>query len=120
MSIRAIRGATTVPVDSKEAIEEAVAELLKSVMAENQISEGELISILFTATPDLKTEFPATAARAVGLKETPLICAQELDIQGSLPRTIRLIAHVESSRSKSEIKHIYLRDAISLRKDLNK
>ena len=120
MSIRAIRGATTVSIDSKEAIEEAVAELLKSVLDENKISEVDLISILFTATPDLKSEFPATAARRVGLKETPLICAQELDIEGSLPRTIRLIAHVESPLNKSEIKHIYLREAKSLRKDLDK
>lgn len=120
MSIRAIRGATTVEVDSRAAIEEAVVELLNAVMVENQISEEDLISILFTATPDLKSEFPATAARKVGLKDTPLICALELDIEGALPRTIRLIAHVESTRGKAEIAHIYLRGATALRKDLNK
>ena len=119
MSFRAIRGATTVAEDSKEAIEDAVVELLRSVMAQNEISESSFISILFTATPDLKSEFPATAARRVGLKDTPLICAQELDIKGSLPRTIRLLAHVDSPLSKGEIKHIYLREATSLRKDLN-
>ena len=120
MSIRAIRGATTVDVDSKAAIEEAVTELLTAVMSQNEIMEKDLISILFTATQDLKSEFPATAARKVGLKDTPLICAVELDIEGALPRTIRLMAHVESSRSKAEIAHIYLRGATSLRKDLNK
>lgn len=119
MSIRAIRGATTVPVDSKEAIADAVVELLQAVLDQNQILEEDLISIFFTATQDLKSEFPATAARRMGLKDTPLICAQELDIDNSMPRTIRLIAHVESSLKKGEIKHIYLREAISLRKDLN-
>jgi chorismate mutase len=120
VSIRAIRGATTVEVDSKAAIEEAVIELLNAVLVENQITEEAFISILFTATPDLKSEFPATAARKVGFKDTPLICALELDIEGALPRTIRLMAHVESGRSKAEIAHIYLRRATALRKDLNK
>jgi chorismate mutase len=120
VSIRAIRGATTVDVDSKAAIEDAVIELLKAVMTKNEISEKDLISILFTATSDLKAEFPATAARKVGLKDTPLICAVELDIEGALPRTIRLMAHVESNRDKAEITHIYLRGATALRKDLNK
>jgi chorismate mutase len=107
-------------VDSKAAIEEAVVELLDAVMFENKISEENLISILFTATPDLKSEFPATAARKVGLKDTPLICALELDIAGALPKTIRLMAHVESDLSKAEIGHIYLRGATALRKDLNR
>lgn len=120
MAIRAIRGATTVSADSKELIEEAVVELLREIFRTNELIEGDLISILFTSTKDLNSEFPATAARTFGLTDTPLICAQELDIAGSLPRTIRLMAHVESGRSKAEIAHIYLRDAVSLRKDITK
>ena len=120
MNIVAIRAATTVDVDSKSAIEEAVVELIAAMMKANNLTEDNLISILFTSTPDLKSEFPATAARKAGLSNTPLICAQELDIAGALPRTIRLMVHASSEAHKGQIEHVYLRNAVALRKDLNK
>lgn len=119
MKVRAIRGATTVVEDSKAAIESAVVELVTTLMAKNKITEEDLISILFTATPDLKSEFPATAARTAGLSNTPLICAQELDIAGALTKTIRVMVHVYTAREKSEVEHIYLHGAVSLRRDLS-
>ncbi len=120
MKVRAIRGATTVESDTKAAIEGAVVELIKALLEKNELIEEDLISILFTATPDLTSEFPATAARRAGLSDTPLICAQELDINGALPKTIRVMVHAYSKRSKSEIEHIYLNGAVVLRKDLNR
>jgi chorismate mutase len=120
VNIRGIRGATTAASDSKDAIEEVVVELLLEMFKINSLTEADLISIFFTSTPDLKSEFPATAARKVGLSDTPLICAQELDISGALPRTIRVLIHAQSELAKSEVEHVYLREAISLRKDLKK
>ena len=120
MKVRAIRGATTVDVDSKAAIEEAVVDLIRTLLSKNELVEEDLISLLFTSTPDLTSEFPATAARSAGLADTPLICAQELDIQEALPRTIRVMVHAYSVREKNQIEHIYLNGAVSLRKDLNR
>lgn len=120
MNLRGIRGATTVEVDERGAIESSVIELIKAMMERNSLSEAEIISIIFTATGDLKSEFPATAARRAGLSDTPLICAREIDVAGALPRTIRVLMHVETERSKGEIEHVYLREAISLRKDISK
>ena len=118
MKVRSIRGATTVSVDSKEEISDSIVELLGEIFRVNQISEGDLISILFTATPDLKAEFPATAARRLGLADTPLICAAELDITGALSRCLRVLVTTHSNLEKSEIRHVYLRDAVALRKDI--
>jgi chorismate mutase len=120
MNLRGIRGATTVEVDERGAIESSVIELIKAMMERNSLTEAEIISIIFTATVDLKSEFPATAARRAGLSDTPLICAREIDVAGALPRTIRVLMHVETERSKGEIEHVYLREAISLRKDISK
>ena len=120
MTVRAIRGATTVSHDSKEAIELAVIELMREVLSANKLEEDDLISVLFTATKDLRSIFPASAARVLGFGDTPLICAQELDIEGALPRTIRVLVHAHSPKEKSEIVHVYLRDAIALRKDLTR
>ena len=120
MLVRAIRGATTVLEDSKAAITEATLELLKKMMLANKLEEGDLISILFTATGDLTSEFPATAARQMGLANTPLICATEISVPGSLPRTLRVLIHAYSELSKEKIEHIYLREAINLRRDISK
>jgi chorismate mutase len=84
----------------------------------NEIANEDLISILFTATPDLKSEFPAVGVRMYGINDVPLICAQEIDVSGSLPRTIRVLIHAESMRSRSEVIHKYLRGAQILRPDL--
>jgi chorismate mutase len=117
-SVRAFRGATQLSADTKAEMREAVVELLQEILTANSISNEDLISILFTATPDLQSDFPAAGVRELGLVDLPLICAQELDVKGSLPRTIRLLIHANSSLTRSEVTHKYLRGAVVLRPDL--
>ena len=117
-SVRAFRGATQLSADTKAEMREAVVELLQDLLKANSISEDDLISILFTATPDIQSDFPAAGVRELGLVDLPLICAQELDVEGSLPRTIRLLIHANSSLTRSEVTHKYLRGAVVLRPDL--
>ena len=117
-SVRAIRGATTVSADSPALIREAVTELIEAVLDDNDLTPSDLISAVFTATPDLVSEFPAHAARLYGWTDIPLLCAQELPVQGALPRCIRVMVHAETRRARNEIRHVYLRDAILLRADL--
>ena len=119
-SVRAFRGATQLAVDTKAEMKMAVVELLTEILEANSISNDDLISILFTATPDLKSDFPAAGVRGLGLVDLPLICAQELDVEGSLPRTIRLLIHANSVLLRSEVTHKYLRGAQALRPDLSK
>ena len=118
MSVRAIRGATQVAENSAESIAAGVKELLTEILKSNAITPNEVISVLFTASPDLNAAFPAAFAREVGFEAVPLICAVEIDVPGALPRTIRVMAHVESSRSAKEISHIYLHGAKALRQDI--
>jgi chorismate mutase len=117
-TVRAFRGATQLSADTKAEMREAVRELLQEILKANSISNDDLISILFTATPDLQSDFPAAGVRELGLVDLPLICAQELDVKGSLPRTIRLLIHANSSLTRSEVTHKYLRGAVVLRPDL--
>ncbi|MCC7004082.1 MAG: chorismate mutase [Gemmatimonadaceae bacterium] len=117
-SVRAVRGATTVGADDPTLIREAVTELLEAILNDNDIVPADVISAVFTATPDLISEFPAHAARLFGWTDIPLLCAQELPVHGALPRCIRVMLHAESRRQRSEIRHVYLRDAILLRADL--
>jgi chorismate mutase len=117
-TIRALRGATTVAQDDPLLIRAGVQELLEVLMDDNDLTPGEIISAVFTATSDLLSEFPAHAARVFGWDDVPLLCAQELAVPGSLPRTIRVLLHVETSRARNEMRHVYLHDAILLRQDL--
>ena len=117
-TIRAIRGATTIALDDPLMIREGVQELLETLMDENDLTPSEIISAVFTATADLLSEFPAHAARVFGWDDVPLLCAQELAVPGSLPRTIRVLLHVETSRARNDMRHVYLHDAILLRQDL--
>jgi chorismate mutase len=117
-SVRAFRGATQLSADTKAEMREAVVELLQEILTANSISNDDLISILFTATQDLQSDFPAAGVRELGLVDLPLICAQELDVKGALPRTIRLLVHANSSLSRGEVTHKYLRGAVVLRPDL--
>jgi chorismate mutase len=117
-SVRAVRGATTVDVDSVEAITERVVALLQRILEQNGLDEEDIISILFTATEDIVSTFPATAARSMGLGAVPLICARELAIVGSVPRCIRVMLHVTTERSREDIHHVYLEGAHGLRDDL--
>lgn len=116
--VRAVRGATTVLQDDPTEIRAAVTELLEHLLDENDIVPADLISAVFTATPDLVSEFPAHAARMIGWTDIPLLCAQELPVTGALPRCIRVLVHAETRRTRAEIRHVYLRDAILLRADL--
>jgi chorismate mutase len=118
MAVRAIRGATQLEDDAREHMLERVAEMVRDVIDSNQLAVDDFISIIFTATSDLTSEFPAYAARRLGFGDVPLICARELEIEGSMPRVVRMLAHVESDLPKSEITHVYLHGAAHLRHDL--
>jgi len=116
--VRAIRGAVQVDANEREAILEATAELVAEVLSRNDLTPDDVISVLFTATPDLTAEFPALAARKTGFHAVPLMCATEIPVPGAMPRVIRLMAHVETDRPRSEIQHVYLRGAVALRLDI--
>lgn len=118
MGVRAIRGATALTGDDAEEMRDAVVELVQTVLKRNGLGTEALISILFTATPDLVSTFPATAARILDIADVPLICAQEIDVAGAMPRVIRMMAHVETDLPRSEIEHVFLRGAQALRTDL--
>ena len=117
MYYRAIRGATTVVENKTQSILDETKQLLNKMMSDNQVDSEDIISIFFTSTYDLNASFPAKAARELGLVDTPLMCAQELDVKGALPQCIRVMMHIASSKLKAEIKHIYLNKAIALRSD---
>lgn len=118
MAVRAVRGAIQVDSDSRDEILEGSAELVKAVLERNGLASDDIISILFTATPDLTAEFPAYAARLLGLTDVPLMCASEIAVPGAMPRVLRLLAHVETSRDRADLRHVYLRGAATLRTDL--
>jgi chorismate mutase len=118
VAVRALRGAIQLERDEREHLLESVTELLQAVLKANDLGSDELISMLFTATPDLHSEFPALAARELGMTDVPLLCAQEIDVAGAMPRVVRILAHVETERSKSDLRHVYLRGATALRKDI--
>jgi chorismate mutase len=117
-AVRAVRGATTVEEDTTEAITERVVALLDSILRRNGLAEEDVISILFTATEDITSTFPATAARTMGLGAVPLICARELAVVGSVPLCIRVMMHVNTERGRDEVHHVYLEGAQGLRDDL--
>ena len=118
MTIRAIRGATQLDRYEREHLVERTAELVREVLTANAITSEALVSILFTCTPDLTVDFPATAAREMGLGDVPLMCAVEIDVPGALPRVVRLMAHVDLEVPRSEVRHVYLHGAVALRRDL--
>ena len=118
MAVRAVRGATQLEVDEREHMLERVAELVTEVLGANGLSVDDFISIIFTSTDDLVSEFPAYAARQLGFSEVPLMCARELEIAGSMPRVVRLMAHVETDLPRAEVTHVYLHGAANLRRDL--
>jgi chorismate mutase len=118
MAVRAIRGATQLESDDREHLLASVDELIRAVLEQNDVNHDDLISMILTATPDLHSEFPALAARQLGIGDVPLLCAQELDIDGAMPRVIRVMVHLESAKPRHQIRHVYLRGAVALRRDL--
>ena len=119
MAVRAIRGATSVESNTKEAIYDAASELVTEIVKRNALSSDDIISIHFTATRDLDAAYPAVAPRAMGYTDTPLFCSQEMHVEGSLPRCIRALIHVSAEKTKQEIIHVYLHEAEKLRPDLS-
>ncbi len=118
MKVRAFRGATQLSADNAVEMESAVCELLTELFEKNGIDRDDLISILFTATPDITSEFPAKTARSLNLGSVPLICAVEMDVAAALPRVIRVMVHAHSEAGLDEVFHIYRRGAEALRRDL--
>ncbi|MBU6428339.1 MAG: chorismate mutase [Cyanobacteria bacterium REEB65] len=116
--MRAIRGATTVEGNTRDAILSATADLLGEIVAANGLTTDDLVSVLFTMTSDLDAVFPAEAARQLGWSLIPLLCASEIPVPGSLPHCIRVLVHVDSTKPQSALCHVYLRDAAQLRPDL--
>lgn len=114
----ALRGATTVESDMREALLERTSELLTILLERNDIEHDQLVSIIFTATEDLTSEFPAVAARGLGLGDVPLLCARELSVDGGHPATVRVLIHCYSTRPRTSLRHVYLHRAKHLRDDL--
>jgi chorismate mutase len=117
MKLRALRGAITVLENDADAILSATEELVGEVMERNSLAPEQMVSCIFTCTNDLDAEFPAVAARRLGLSSVPLLCTREIDVPGALPRVIRLLLHCYADPD-SEPRHVYLREAESLRRDL--
>jgi len=116
--VRALRGATTCVTDSADEITVVTQELLIAMLERNEIDHDDVISVVFTTSPDLTATFPATAARGIGFGDVPLICASEIDVPGAMARTVRVMMHAYSTRARNEMRHVYLRGAQGLRDDL--
>ena len=113
-----LRGATTCAVDTPEEISFATQELLAEMMSRNELAHDDVVSVVFTTTVDLTSAFPAAGARGIGFGDVPLLCASEINVPGAKPRCVRILLHAYSPRPRSELRHVYLRDAQSLRDDL--
>ena len=118
MPLRALRGATTIEVDEVEHLTTRMVELFEELFDRNGIDHDDVVSILFTATDDIRCTFPATAARTYGLGDVPLICARELDVEGGTPLCVRVMLHLETDRARDELHHVYQHGASNLRDDL--
>jgi chorismate mutase len=120
MRLAALRGAITLDADTRDEVLQRTAELLSTLMARNGLSTDDVVSLLFTCTDDISSEFPAAAVRAAGISDVPMLCARELGIEGSsnIPLCVRVMAHVHTDRPRAELRHAYLRGARQLRSDL--
>jgi chorismate mutase len=119
MPVRGIRGAITVTENCQREILAATRELLAEILARNELSDfSEIVSAIFTTTPDLNASFPAEAARELGMNQVPLLCASEIAVPNGMPRVIRVLLHVNTEKPQADMVHLYLRDARLLRKDI--
>ena len=117
-AVRALRGATTLDADTTEQMEGRVQTLLREMIERNGVHHDDIISIVFTATDDLHAMFPATAARGLGLGDLPLLCARELQIEGAMPRCVRVLMHLSTERVLHDLRHVYLENAQGLNDEL--
>lgn len=119
MAVRGLRGATTVEQNVATEILAATRELLQELLSANGITTyEEIVSAVFTTTPDVNAVFPAEAARSLGMSQVPLLCASEIAVPNSMPRCIRILLHVNTDQPQSAMKHVYLREAKRLRPDM--
>jgi chorismate mutase len=118
VAVRAIRGAVQVDANERAAVLDGTTDLVTEVMTRNGLVTDDVISVLFTATPDLDAEFPALAARKIGFQDVPLLCAAEIAVPGAMPLVVRLLMHVETDKPRSAVQHVYLRGAAALRMDI--
>ncbi len=118
MPVRALRGATTVDSDSAGEVKKRAAELMTGLLERNNLGADAVISVFFTATPDISSVAPAAGIREIGITEVPLLCATEMVVDGSLEMCIRLMLHVETDKARSEMRHLFMRGATVLRPDL--
>lgn len=118
MRLLALRGAITCDDNTKAEIEAKTQRMMKELLARNDLDHDQLVSVIFTATDDLTAEFPASAARNLGLGDVPLLCARELGIDHGMVRCIRVLVHCYTDRPRDELHHVYLDGARALRDDL--
>lgn len=118
MKLRAIRGAITCDENTKDEIHAKTCRLLEELLARNEVDHEDLVSVLFTATDDLNADFPAVAARSIGLGDVPLLCARELSIPHGMARVVRVLVHCYTPKARAELHHVYLEGARALRDDL--
>jgi chorismate mutase len=119
LSVRGVRGAIVVPEDTTTELHAATGKLVSELLRRNQFGTDDIVSIIFTVTPDLHSAFPAEAARGLGLTHVPLLCAQEIGVDGAMERVIRVLMHVNTDAGQAEVQHVYLDGAESLRDDLS-
>ncbi len=117
-SFLALRGAITVDVDTPDEVARQTTRLLETLYQRNDLCHDEIVSVLFTATPDIKSVAPGVSARAFGLTEVPLICTQEMTVDGALTMCIRLLAHLDTTKKRTDLRHVFLRGAVALRPEL--
>ena len=118
MALRAIRGAVTLERDARAHLHERTQELVEALLRGNDITTDDIVSAFFTCTPDIVSDFPAAAARELGFGAVPLMCAQEMAVPGALPLVVRVMMHIETDRPREQVQHVYLYDAVTLRRDL--
>jgi chorismate mutase len=118
MRLFALRGANSVESNTRDSILSATATLMEELLARNELAPEQIVSCIFTVTEDLDAEFPAVAARNVGLNAVPLICAREVPVPGSLPRVVRVLVHYHAADDHRP-RHVYLGEARTLRADLD-
>lgn len=118
MRVRAARGAVRVAEDSPDVVLSATERVLVQMLELNDVRKDEIVSVFFTATEDLRSVFPAEAARRMGLGSVPLLCAREIPVEGSMHHVVRVLMHFYTERSQDDVVHVYLEGAESLRDDL--